>query len=72
MQSLRVSMERMLEEGKLPTLSFKSSSPPPHNTVLSFLIEYKGPPSGTSSAKQSPALQHRVLGQRSAGLQDEQ
>ncbi|XP_034056865.1 membrane-associated guanylate kinase, WW and PDZ domain-containing protein 3-like isoform X2 [Gymnodraco acuticeps] len=32
--------------------------------------EYKGPPSGASSAKQSPALQHRTLGQRSA-LQDE-
>ncbi|XP_053724093.1 membrane-associated guanylate kinase, WW and PDZ domain-containing protein 3 isoform X1 [Synchiropus splendidus] len=32
--------------------------------------EYKGPPSGASSAKQSPALQHRVIGQRSA-LQDE-
>nr|XP_020470186.1 membrane-associated guanylate kinase, WW and PDZ domain-containing protein 3 isoform X2 [Monopterus albus] len=25
--------------------------------------EYKGPPSGASSAKQSPALQHRVMGQ---------
>ncbi|XP_028302231.1 membrane-associated guanylate kinase, WW and PDZ domain-containing protein 3 isoform X3 [Gouania willdenowi] len=25
--------------------------------------EYKGPPSGASSAKQSPALQHKVLGQ---------
>ncbi|XP_026203646.1 membrane-associated guanylate kinase, WW and PDZ domain-containing protein 3 [Anabas testudineus] len=32
--------------------------------------EYKGPPSGASSAKQSPALQHRAMGQRSA-LQDE-
>ncbi|XP_078026564.1 membrane-associated guanylate kinase, WW and PDZ domain-containing protein 3 isoform X1 [Epinephelus lanceolatus] len=32
--------------------------------------EYKGPPSGASSAKQSPALQHRAVGQRSA-LQDE-
>ncbi|KAI3369814.1 hypothetical protein L3Q82_024637 [Scortum barcoo] len=32
--------------------------------------EYKGPPSGASSAKQSPALQHRSMGQRSA-LQDE-
>uniref|UniRef100_A0A665SVA8 Membrane-associated guanylate kinase, WW and PDZ domain-containing protein 3 n=1 Tax=Echeneis naucrates TaxID=173247 RepID=A0A665SVA8_ECHNA len=32
--------------------------------------EYKGPPSGASSAKQSPALQHRSVGQRSA-LQDE-
>uniref|UniRef100_A0A8C5HJH7 Membrane-associated guanylate kinase, WW and PDZ domain-containing protein 3 n=1 Tax=Gouania willdenowi TaxID=441366 RepID=A0A8C5HJH7_GOUWI len=30
--------------------------------------EYKGPPSGASSAKQSPALQHKVLGQRS-GMQ---
>uniref|UniRef100_A0A3P8U906 Membrane-associated guanylate kinase, WW and PDZ domain-containing protein 3 n=1 Tax=Amphiprion percula TaxID=161767 RepID=A0A3P8U906_AMPPE len=29
-----------------------------------------GPPSGASSAKQSPALQHRAMGQRSA-LQDE-
>uniref|UniRef100_A0A8C4Z7J5 Membrane associated guanylate kinase, WW and PDZ domain containing 3b n=1 Tax=Gadus morhua TaxID=8049 RepID=A0A8C4Z7J5_GADMO len=28
--------------------------------------EYRGPPSGASSAKQSPALQHRVLGPRSA------
>ncbi|KAG7495109.1 membrane-associated guanylate kinase, WW and PDZ domain-containing protein 3-like isoform X1 [Solea senegalensis] len=28
--------------------------------------EYKGPPSGASSAKQSPALQHRAIGQRSA------
>ncbi|CAL8336862.1 unnamed protein product [Lota lota] len=28
--------------------------------------EYKGPPSGASSAKQSPALQHRILGPRSA------
>ncbi|XP_034389640.1 membrane-associated guanylate kinase, WW and PDZ domain-containing protein 3 [Cyclopterus lumpus] len=32
--------------------------------------EYKGPPSGASSAKQSPALQHRTTGQRSI-LQDE-
>ncbi|XP_061689791.1 membrane-associated guanylate kinase, WW and PDZ domain-containing protein 3-like isoform X2 [Syngnathoides biaculeatus] len=32
--------------------------------------EYKGPPSGASSARQSPALQHRAVGQRSA-LQDE-
>ncbi|XP_077581532.1 membrane-associated guanylate kinase, WW and PDZ domain-containing protein 3 isoform X1 [Stigmatopora nigra] len=32
--------------------------------------EYKGPPSGASSARQSPALQHRTLGSRSA-LQDE-
>ncbi|XP_049590065.1 membrane-associated guanylate kinase, WW and PDZ domain-containing protein 3 isoform X1 [Syngnathus scovelli] len=32
--------------------------------------EYKGPPSGASSARQSPALQHRTIGQRSA-LQDE-
>ncbi|XP_029907895.1 membrane-associated guanylate kinase, WW and PDZ domain-containing protein 3 [Myripristis murdjan] len=32
--------------------------------------EYKGPPSGASSAKQSPALQHKAMGQRSA-LQDE-
>ncbi|KAM6928054.1 membrane-associated guanylate kinase, WW and PDZ domain-containing protein 3 [Xenentodon cancila] len=32
--------------------------------------EYKGPPSGASSAKQSPALQHRAVGQRSL-LQDE-
>ncbi|XP_034441295.1 membrane-associated guanylate kinase, WW and PDZ domain-containing protein 3-like isoform X2 [Hippoglossus hippoglossus] len=32
--------------------------------------EYKGPPSGASSAKQSPALQHRAMGSRSA-LQDE-
>uniref|UniRef100_A0A3P8WE76 Membrane associated guanylate kinase, WW and PDZ domain containing 3b n=1 Tax=Cynoglossus semilaevis TaxID=244447 RepID=A0A3P8WE76_CYNSE len=32
--------------------------------------EYKGPPSGASSAKASPALQHRIIGQRSA-LQDE-
>uniref|UniRef100_I3KBX7 Membrane-associated guanylate kinase, WW and PDZ domain-containing protein 3 n=1 Tax=Oreochromis niloticus TaxID=8128 RepID=I3KBX7_ORENI len=32
--------------------------------------EYKGPPSGASSAKQSPALQHRAVGQRSA-LQDD-
>ncbi|KAG7226750.1 hypothetical protein INR49_014099, partial [Caranx melampygus] len=32
--------------------------------------EYKGPPSGASSAKQSPALQHRAVGQRST-LQDE-
>uniref|UniRef100_A0A8D3A3I6 Membrane-associated guanylate kinase, WW and PDZ domain-containing protein 3 n=1 Tax=Scophthalmus maximus TaxID=52904 RepID=A0A8D3A3I6_SCOMX len=32
--------------------------------------EYKGPPSGASSAKQSPALQHRAMGQRSA-LQDD-
>lgn len=34
------------------------------------ISEYKGPPSGASSAKQSPALQHRAMGQRSA-LQDE-
>uniref|UniRef100_A0A667X1X0 Membrane associated guanylate kinase, WW and PDZ domain containing 3b n=1 Tax=Myripristis murdjan TaxID=586833 RepID=A0A667X1X0_9TELE len=27
--------------------------------------EYKGPPSGASSAKQSPALQHKAMGQRS-------
>uniref|UniRef100_A0A8C7MRZ7 Membrane-associated guanylate kinase, WW and PDZ domain-containing protein 1 n=1 Tax=Oncorhynchus kisutch TaxID=8019 RepID=A0A8C7MRZ7_ONCKI len=27
--------------------------------------EYKGPPSGASSAKQSPALQHRAMGHRS-------
>lgn len=40
-------------------------------TVISkCILEYKGPPSGTSSAKQSPALQHRAMGQRSA-LQDE-
>uniref|UniRef100_H2VB45 Membrane-associated guanylate kinase, WW and PDZ domain-containing protein 3 n=1 Tax=Takifugu rubripes TaxID=31033 RepID=H2VB45_TAKRU len=36
-------------------------------TVVTLTVvpedEYKGPPSGTSSAKQSPALQHRVLGQ---------
>ncbi|CAB1314866.1 unnamed protein product, partial [Coregonus sp. 'balchen'] len=32
--------------------------------------EYKGPPSGASSAKQSPALQHRAMGQRSA-MQEE-
>ncbi|XP_029989385.1 membrane-associated guanylate kinase, WW and PDZ domain-containing protein 3 isoform X3 [Sphaeramia orbicularis] len=32
--------------------------------------EYKGPPSGASSAKQSPALQHRTVVQRSA-LQEE-
>ncbi|XP_041835451.1 membrane-associated guanylate kinase, WW and PDZ domain-containing protein 3 isoform X2 [Melanotaenia boesemani] len=32
--------------------------------------EYKGPPSGASSARQSPALQHRAVGQRSV-LQDE-
>uniref|UniRef100_A0A7N8X6Y5 Membrane-associated guanylate kinase, WW and PDZ domain-containing protein 3 n=1 Tax=Mastacembelus armatus TaxID=205130 RepID=A0A7N8X6Y5_9TELE len=30
--------------------------------------EYKGPPSGASSAKQSPALQHRTMGQRSGCL----
>uniref|UniRef100_A0A669CZX3 Membrane-associated guanylate kinase, WW and PDZ domain-containing protein 3 n=1 Tax=Oreochromis niloticus TaxID=8128 RepID=A0A669CZX3_ORENI len=30
--------------------------------------EYKGPPSGASSAKQSPALQHRAVGQRSGCL----
>lgn len=34
------------------------------------ISEYKGPPSGASSAKQSPALQHRAMGPRSA-LQDE-
>lgn len=39
-------------------------------TSSSFTAEYKGPPSGASSAKQSPALQHRVMGQRST-LQDE-
>uniref|UniRef100_A0A8C7IKT5 Membrane-associated guanylate kinase, WW and PDZ domain-containing protein 3 n=1 Tax=Oncorhynchus kisutch TaxID=8019 RepID=A0A8C7IKT5_ONCKI len=32
--------------------------------------EYKGPPSGASSAKQSPALQHRAMGHRSA-MQEE-
>uniref|UniRef100_A0A8C8DVC1 Membrane-associated guanylate kinase, WW and PDZ domain-containing protein 3 n=1 Tax=Oryzias sinensis TaxID=183150 RepID=A0A8C8DVC1_9TELE len=32
--------------------------------------EYKGPPSGASSAKQSPALQHRAMGQRSGLLDD--
>ncbi|KAJ7998660.1 hypothetical protein DPEC_G00207180 [Dallia pectoralis] len=32
--------------------------------------EYKGPPSGASSAKQSPAPQHRAMGQ-SLALQDE-
>uniref|UniRef100_A0A8C8CZ26 Membrane-associated guanylate kinase, WW and PDZ domain-containing protein 3 n=1 Tax=Oncorhynchus tshawytscha TaxID=74940 RepID=A0A8C8CZ26_ONCTS len=32
--------------------------------------EYKGPPSGASSAKQSPALQHRAMGQRSAMQED--
>ncbi|KAM4587456.1 membrane-associated guanylate kinase, WW and PDZ domain-containing protein 3 isoform 1-T1 [Odontesthes bonariensis] len=32
--------------------------------------EYKGPPSGASSAKQSPALQHRAVGQRSALLDE--
>uniref|UniRef100_A0A3P8XVU7 Membrane-associated guanylate kinase, WW and PDZ domain-containing protein 3 n=1 Tax=Esox lucius TaxID=8010 RepID=A0A3P8XVU7_ESOLU len=30
--------------------------------------EYKGPPSGASSAKQSPAPQHRAMGQSSAQL----
>ncbi|XP_017264278.1 membrane-associated guanylate kinase, WW and PDZ domain-containing protein 3 isoform X3 [Kryptolebias marmoratus] len=43
-------------------------------TVVTLTVvpedEYKGPPSGASSAKQSPALQHRAVGQRSA-LQDE-
>ncbi|XP_038147152.1 membrane-associated guanylate kinase, WW and PDZ domain-containing protein 3-like isoform X1 [Cyprinodon tularosa] len=43
-------------------------------TVVTLTVvpedEYKGPPSGASSAKQSPALQHRAIGQRSA-LQDE-
>lgn len=38
--------------------------------LLKCILEYKGPPSGASSAKQSPALQHRATGQRSA-LQDE-
>uniref|UniRef100_A0A8C7IJ56 Membrane-associated guanylate kinase, WW and PDZ domain-containing protein 3 n=1 Tax=Oncorhynchus kisutch TaxID=8019 RepID=A0A8C7IJ56_ONCKI len=32
--------------------------------------EYKGPPSGASSAKQSPALQHRAMGHRSAMQED--
>ncbi|XP_032405172.1 LOW QUALITY PROTEIN: membrane-associated guanylate kinase, WW and PDZ domain-containing protein 3 [Xiphophorus hellerii] len=43
-------------------------------TVVTLTVvpedEYKGPPSGASSAKQSPALQHRPIGQRSA-LHDE-
>ncbi|KAM8914364.1 membrane-associated guanylate kinase, WW and PDZ domain-containing protein 3 isoform 2-T2 [Spinachia spinachia] len=43
-------------------------------TVVTLTVvpedEYKGPPSGASSAKQSPALQHRAIGPRS-GLQDE-
>ncbi|XP_056293746.1 membrane-associated guanylate kinase, WW and PDZ domain-containing protein 3-like isoform X2 [Pseudoliparis swirei] len=43
-------------------------------TVVTLTVvpedEYKGPPSGASSAKQSPALQHRTTGQRSI-LQDE-
>uniref|UniRef100_A0A3Q2QUN7 Membrane-associated guanylate kinase, WW and PDZ domain-containing protein 3 n=1 Tax=Fundulus heteroclitus TaxID=8078 RepID=A0A3Q2QUN7_FUNHE len=43
-------------------------------TVVTLTVvpedEYKGPPSGASSAKQSPALQHRAVGQRSA-LHDE-
>lgn len=41
-----------------------------HNVLSISILEYKGPPSGASSAKQSPALQHRAMGQRSA-LQDE-
>ncbi|XP_040060755.2 membrane-associated guanylate kinase, WW and PDZ domain-containing protein 3 isoform X1 [Gasterosteus aculeatus] len=43
-------------------------------TVVTLTVvpedEYKGPPSGASSAKQSPALQHRAIGPRSA-LQEE-
>uniref|UniRef100_G3NLV1 Membrane-associated guanylate kinase, WW and PDZ domain-containing protein 3 n=1 Tax=Gasterosteus aculeatus aculeatus TaxID=481459 RepID=G3NLV1_GASAC len=38
-------------------------------TVVTLTVvpedEYKGPPSGASSAKQSPALQHRAIGPRS-------
>uniref|UniRef100_A0A3Q3AZP3 Membrane-associated guanylate kinase, WW and PDZ domain-containing protein 3 n=1 Tax=Kryptolebias marmoratus TaxID=37003 RepID=A0A3Q3AZP3_KRYMA len=41
-------------------------------TVVTLTVvpedEYKGPPSGASSAKQSPALQHRAVGQRSGCL----
>ncbi|KAL0978510.1 hypothetical protein UPYG_G00171420 [Umbra pygmaea] len=43
------------------------------NTVTLTVVpedEYKGPPSGASSAKQSPAPQHRAMGQSSA-LSDE-
>uniref|UniRef100_A0A1A8KGU2 Membrane associated guanylate kinase, WW and PDZ domain containing 3 n=1 Tax=Nothobranchius kuhntae TaxID=321403 RepID=A0A1A8KGU2_NOTKU len=43
-------------------------------TVVTLTVvpedEYKGPPSGASSAKQSPALQHRAMSQRSP-FQDE-
>uniref|UniRef100_A0A1A8G2H3 Membrane-associated guanylate kinase, WW and PDZ domain-containing protein 3 n=1 Tax=Nothobranchius korthausae TaxID=1143690 RepID=A0A1A8G2H3_9TELE len=43
-------------------------------TVVTLTVvpedEYKGPPSGASSAKQSPALQHRAMSQRST-FQDE-
>lgn len=32
--------------------------------------EHSGPPSGTSSAKQSPAIQHRAMGQQPASRED--
>lgn len=38
--------------------------------MFECIVEYKGPPSGASSAKQSPALQHRAMGQRSGLLDD--
>ncbi|XP_048874201.1 membrane-associated guanylate kinase, WW and PDZ domain-containing protein 3-like isoform X1 [Brienomyrus brachyistius] len=43
------------------------------NTVTLTVVpedEHSGPPSGTSSAKQSPALQHRATGQLPTGLDD--
>uniref|UniRef100_A0A8C9W7K7 Membrane-associated guanylate kinase, WW and PDZ domain-containing protein 1 n=1 Tax=Scleropages formosus TaxID=113540 RepID=A0A8C9W7K7_SCLFO len=43
-----------------------------NSVVLSVVPEeeYTGPPSGTSSAKHSPALQHRAMGQQPANRED--
>ncbi|KAL4622499.1 membrane-associated guanylate kinase, WW and PDZ domain-containing protein 3 isoform X1 [Arapaima gigas] len=43
-----------------------------NSVVLSVVPadEYTGPPSGTSSAKHSPALQHRAMGQQAASRED--
>ncbi len=35
-----------------------------------YFSEHSGPPSGTSSAKQSPATQHRAMGQQPASRDD--
>uniref|UniRef100_A0AAV2M782 Uncharacterized protein n=1 Tax=Knipowitschia caucasica TaxID=637954 RepID=A0AAV2M782_KNICA len=52
-ESFDITLHRRESEG-FGFVILTSKSKPPHG-------EYKGPPSGASSAKQSPALQHRSL-----------